>query len=93
MYWVPLSTACHGTSGFTPLMFSVNKLFKIDSVLSTGVVAVSLDPHNIKLQHIEAKGVVIIRRHPVYDRTETDQIHAHERETGSLSLSDHLDSC
>ena len=47
------------------------------------MVAASLGPHNIKLQHIEAKGVVIIRRHPVYDRTETDLKHARERETGS----------
>ena len=47
------------------------------------MVAASLDPHNISLQHIEGKGVVIIHRHSVYDRTETDIIHARERETGS----------
>ena len=40
-------------------------------------------PRNISLQHIEAKGVVIIHRHPLYDRTETDIIHAREHETGS----------
>ena len=52
-------------------------------MFSTGVVAASLAPYNISLQHIEAKGVVIIHRHPVYDRTETDIIHVHARETGS----------